>query len=230
MRVVLVTARGPRGVSALAREYGLTGRAVCSNGAIVAELPGGEVVRTRPLGAEVARRLVRALRERLPGVLFALEGARFSHEPGFAAWDWTPPDGTRVGDALDLLDEPVSKLIVRHEEHALEVIAAAATEAAGTDAAVTIPGPWTVEVSAAGVNKAAALAELCDELGIDASEVVAFGDYPNDVPMLAWAGRAVAVANAHAAVLEVADEVTASNDDDGVALVLEHLVSGATRG
>ena len=52
---------------------------------------------------------------------------------------------------------------------------------------------------------------------------MAFGDYPNDLPMLEWAGHAVAVANAHPDVIEVADEVTASHDDDGVALVLERL-------
>ena len=63
--------------------------------------------------------------------------------------------------------------------------------------------------------------------GIPAAQVVAFGDMPNDLPMLAWAGRAVAVANAHPEVLALSDEVTASNDDDGVALVLERLVGSA---
>jgi hydroxymethylpyrimidine pyrophosphatase-like HAD family hydrolase len=90
---------------------------------------------------------------------------------------------------------------------------------------VTIPGPWTVEISAAGVSKAAALAELCAELGVEADEVVAFGDYPNDLPMLEWAGHAVAVANAHPDVLAAADEITASNEEDGVALVLERLAA-----
>jgi hydroxymethylpyrimidine pyrophosphatase-like HAD family hydrolase len=82
-------------------------------------------------------------------------------------------------------------------------------------------GPWTVEIAAAGVSKAAALAELCEELGVMPAEVVAFGDYPNDLPMLEWAGHAVAVANAHPEVLAAVTEVTASNDDDGVAVVLD---------
>ncbi len=51
--------------------------------------------------------------------------------------------------------------------------------------------------------------------------MVAFGDMPNDLPMLAWAGHAVGMANAHPEVLAAVDEVTASNDDDGVAQVLE---------
>jgi hydroxymethylpyrimidine pyrophosphatase-like HAD family hydrolase len=124
---------------------------------------------------------------------------------------------------VELLQEPVAKLFLRHEAHAIEVVAEVARELAGTDASVTLPGSWTVEVSAAGVSKAAALAELCDELGIAATEVLALGDYPNDLPMLAWAERGIAVANAHPEVLAAADEVTASNDEDGVALVLETL-------
>jgi len=223
IRVVLVTARGPRSVRALAGELGLDGSAICSNGAIALDLASGEVVRMQPLGTEVAARLVRELRSRLPGVVFAAESEEIALELGFAAWEWTPPPGVRYADGLELVAEPVAKLIVRHDTHAVEAIAEAARELAGDDAAVTIPGPWTVEISAAGVSKAAALAELCAELGVGPEEVVAFGDYPNDLPMLEWAGHAVAVANAHPEVLGVADEITASNADDGVALVLERL-------
>jgi Cof subfamily protein (haloacid dehalogenase superfamily) len=225
MRIVLVTARGPRSVRVLAAELGLDGAAICSNGAITLDLGSGAIVRRRPLGTEVAARLVRELRSRLPGILFAAESEEFALEPGFAAWEWEPPPGTRYADGLELVAEPVAKLIVRHETHTLEAIAEAARELAGSDAAVTIPGPWTVEISAAGVSKAAALAELCGELGIAPEEVVAFGDYPNDLPMLEWAGYAVAVANAHPDVLRVAEEVTASNADDGVAVVLERLAA-----
>jgi hypothetical protein len=74
-------------------------------------------------------------------------------------------------------------------------------------------------VTAAGVNKATALAEL----GVPPEEVVAFGDYPNDIPMLQWAGLGVAMGNAHPEVIAIADEVTATNDEDGVAVVLERL-------
>jgi Cof subfamily protein (haloacid dehalogenase superfamily) len=225
IRIVLVTARGPRSVRLLGAELGLDGSAICSNGAITLDLVTGEVVRTQPLGAEIAARLVRELRSRLPGILFAAESEEIVLEPGFAAWEWEPPAGTRYADGLELVAEPVAKLIVRHETHALEAIAEAARELAGDDAAVTIPGPWTVEISAAGVSKAAALAELCAGLGVAPEEVVAFGDYPNDLHMLEWAGHAVAVANAHPDVLRVADEIAASNADDGVALVLERLTA-----
>ena len=82
-----------------------------------------------------------------------------------------------------------------------------------------------LEISAAGISKAFTLENLAAEHGMGASEVVAFGDMPNDLPMLAWAGHAVAVANAHPDVRQIADEITASNDEDGVARVVERLLA-----
>ncbi|WP_277988718.1 HAD family hydrolase [Ktedonosporobacter rubrisoli] len=79
-----------------------------------------------------------------------------------------------------------------------------------TNNAVTVTysgGPF-LEASALGIHKGWALAELCKQLGYSREEVVAFGDMPNDLPMLSWAGTGIAVANAHAAVLREADEVT----------------------
>jgi HAD superfamily hydrolase (TIGR01484 family) len=78
-----------------------------------------------------------------------------------------------------------------------------------------------IEISAAGVTKASGLAWVCSRLAVTAEKVVSFGDMPNDVPMLEWAGHGVAMANAHDDLLAVADEVTAPNSEDGVAQVLE---------
>ena len=80
-----------------------------------------------------------------------------------------------------------------------------------------------VEISAPGVTKASTLALLCDELGVEPEEVVAFGDMPNDLPMLAWAGTSFAMAAAHPTVLDLADHVAPGYDEDGVAAVLEKL-------
>jgi Cof subfamily protein (haloacid dehalogenase superfamily) len=223
IEIVLVTARGPRTVGDIGAELDVGGEAICSNGAIVLDLASRQVRKLREIETAVALELVHRLRERLPGILFAVERESFAHEPGFAAWDFTPPAGTRVATAEDLLDRPPTKLILRHAGHDVETIAALARELAGRRASVSVSGDWVVEVSPAGVNKAAALAELCAELGVDAAEVVAFGDHLNDLPMLAWAGKGVAVGNAHPEVIELADEVTGSNDADGVALVLERL-------
>jgi Cof subfamily protein (haloacid dehalogenase superfamily) len=221
--VVIVTARGPASVTDLAKDAGIGGSAICSNGGLIVDLATGAVLRERLLETETAIRLVHALRERLPGIVFAVEHEAFAHEPGFAAWGWEPPAGTRVANALELLEDPTTKLILRHADHEVEVIAAVARDVVGDALTVVQSGGEAVEVTAVGVNKAAGLAEVAAEHGIDQADVIAFGDYPNDVPMLAWAGHGVAVANAHAEVLAVADEVTASNDDDGVAIVLERL-------
>ena len=78
---------------------------------------------------------------------------------------------------------------------------------------------------APGVHKAWGLARLCELLGVQSSEVLAFGDATNDAEMLSWAGRSVAMANAEPEALQAADEVTLSNDDDGVAAVIEALLA-----
>ena len=98
------------------------------------------------------------------------------------------------------------------------------TEVVGDRAEVGFSGALGLaEMTAPGVTKASGLAAWCDERGVSAAEVWACGDMPNDLPMLRWAGRAFAVANAHTDVLAIADEVIASNDDDGVASLLLRL-------
>jgi hydroxymethylpyrimidine pyrophosphatase-like HAD family hydrolase len=86
-------------------------------------------------------------------------------------------------------------------------------------------GRGLVEMGPIGVTKGTALAALATELGIAPQDVVAFGDMPNDLPMLAWAGTSYAMANAHPDVLAAVDLKASSNDEDGVALVLEELFS-----
>jgi Cof subfamily protein (haloacid dehalogenase superfamily) len=217
--VVLVSARGPLGVLEIARPLGIAGTAICSNGAYVVEIESGDVIRQRLLESDIALELVHALRERLPGIRFATEHHDFAHEPGFSAWNWTPPAGTRVADVVELLAGPATKLILRHAEHETTAIQDLARELVGERLTVVASGAEAVAVTAAGVNKATAVAEL----GVPAEHVVAFGDYPNDIPMLQWAGHGVAMGNAHPDVIAIADEVTATNDEDGVAVVLERI-------
>lgn len=88
-------------------------------------------------------------------------------------------------------------------------------------------GPGIVELLPLGLSKATGLAVAARRLGLRAADTVAFGDMPNDVPMFGWAAHGVAMANAHEQLLAVADEITVSNDEDGVAVVLERLFPGA---
>ena len=229
MALVLVTGRPPRRLKIVAQELGLTGLAVCCNGAIVYDLAADAIVQHDTLSSETARQLVTALREAVPEVCFAVErGLEFGHEPAYTAMSLVPDhDPPFSADAHELCAEAVTKLIVRHPEMPIEELWRISREIVGEAAATTHSGAPFVEIAAAGITKASALASLCERLGIAASAVIAFGDMPNDLPMLAWAGHSVAVTNAHTDVLAAADEVTATNEDDGVALVLERLLAGS---
>lgn len=223
--VVIVTGRPPRWMHDVAAQTGHHGLAVCANGALVYDLRTETIVEAHPLGVDVARALVGALRSAIPGLGFAVETVEsdFGHEPAYRP-RWST-DGALVADVETLLSRPLAKLLARHENLDSDELLARA-RAVVDDATATMTHSsrdGLLEISAAGISKATTLAEVVARTGHDATDVIAFGDMPNDLPMLAWAGHSVAVANAHEEVLAVVDEVTAGNDDDGVALVLERL-------
>lgn len=228
VHVVPVTARQPRGLAHIAEACGLEGWSVCVNGALVRHVTTGEVVFERLVEPDAMAQVAAWLDDALPGVAYAAVldgGARFAVGPGYR--DLAHPDDHRPAmDAAvelsrdELLGTPALKLVARHA-HVPAVELAALVAGAGLEAVhATTSGAGFVEMAAAGVTKATGLAALCRHLGIDAAEVVAFGDAPNDVEMLTWAGRSIAVANAVDAVRAVAGEVTTSNMDDGVGRAL----------
>lgn len=223
--VVLVTGRPPRLMSGIADATGHHGLAICANGALVYDLHTETIVESHPLSVSTARALAEQLRASIPGIGFAVESTdgRFGHEPEYRPrWQ---TDDTTVAAMEILLDAPLAKLLARHEDMNPDELLAKARSVVTSDLAMLTHSSRDrlLEISAAGVSKATTLAALCEEHGYDAQAVVAFGDMINDLPMLAWAGHSVAVANAHPDVLAAVDEVTASNDDDGVAVVLERL-------
>ncbi|HEY5412083.1 MAG TPA: HAD family hydrolase [Caulobacteraceae bacterium] len=219
-----VTARPPRYIESLAKAGGVTGLAVCSNGAILYDIGRRAVLHHQRVAPDLARDLILAIRTALPEIAFAAEhGDRIGYEPGFPVFAEDPDP--RVDHIHAFCDEDLTKLLLHHPLHAAEALAALVRQEVGERAEVIHSGgPQVIEIAAAGVSKATGLARLCDTLGIHAAEVIAFGDMPNDLPMLGFAGRAVAVANAHREVLAAADEVTACNDEDGVALRIEALL------
>lgn len=219
---VMVTGRPPRWMAEVSRLTGHRGIAVCANGALVYDLHTERVVQSFLLEQDVAAEVAGALRDALPDIAFAVErpDLGFGHEDGYVP-SWEQPDH-RPMSVGQLVSGGVVKLLARHPGLGSDELLAAARAAVGDRATLThSSNDGLLEVSAAGTSKATGLAVLAREHGVDAGEVVAFGDMPNDLPMLGWAGHAVAVANAHPEVLALADEVTASNDDDGVAQVLE---------
>jgi Cof subfamily protein (haloacid dehalogenase superfamily) len=228
--VVLVTGRPPRWMHTMAEDTGHRGIAILSNGAIVYDLHEERVIDEHPLDPDAAAEVVAALRAEVPGLVFAVErGNRFGHEPSWVT-RYTPPADVLVAHIDELVAEPMVKLLARHDELSGDELVARARRVVGEAATVThsgLSGSGLLEISGPGVTKATALARLAADLGTGPEGTVAFGDMPNDLPMLAWAGHAVAVANAHPEVRALADEVTASNDDDGVAIVVERLLAEA---
>jgi Cof subfamily protein (haloacid dehalogenase superfamily) len=228
--LVLATARSPRGVQPIADDLGLGGLAICANGATVFDLDAGAIVRHRPLSASTARRLVRELRAAVPEIVFGWElELRFGSEPAYEAlrqpaW-WPRPEGSFPPCDPLAWDAPMTKLIGRVPNGDLAAVFETARALAGESAVATLAGEAFVELVAPGVGKEAALAEIAADRGIAGEAVVAFGDHLTDVGMLTWAGLGVAVANAHPTALEAAYELTASNDDDGVAVALERLLA-----
>jgi Cof subfamily protein (haloacid dehalogenase superfamily) len=222
--VVIVTGRPPRWLHGIADATGHHGLAICANGALVYDLHTERVVAAHPIEVEHAHALVRMLRAAIPGLAFGVEAvdAPFAHEPSYRP-RWTTDPGTVVAEIETLLSEPVAKLLGRHEAMGSDELLARAREVVGEELATLTHSSrdGLLEISAAGISKASTLEALCAEHDLGAADAVAFGDMPNDLPMLAWAAHSVAVANAHPEVLAAVDEVTGSNDDDGVAVVLE---------
>ncbi|MBV9603743.1 MAG: HAD family phosphatase [Solirubrobacterales bacterium] len=223
--VVFCTARPHRGLKPLAEATGHRGVVICNNGAMLWDLHTESVLEASHLQPAIARELVARLEAEVPGGAWAVERTGgFGHEPHYVT-HWPIPEGSTVDAVHALIAEPAVKLMLRHGDLSADALLERARAACGhlAELSHSSTSDALLEIAAAGVSKATALARLCEERDIDRREVVAFGDMPNDVPMLAWAGHAVAVANAHPDAIAVANEVTASNDESGVALVLERL-------
>ncbi|MHB1474691.1 MAG: HAD family hydrolase [Dermatophilaceae bacterium] len=222
IQVVLVTARPPRWLHELVDLVGEHGVVLCCNGAFVYDVRGRRILDERCMPAEVVGQIAEDLREVLPGVAFAVENRMgFGREWGFRDERTTPQDVT-AALLEELLDPLPGKMLARCDGIPAEQFLRVVEGVVGDRAVVSYSGAsGLAEISAAGVTKAAALGEWCASQGIDPADVFAFGDMPNDLPMLTWAGRSFGVANAHPDVLDMVDEVCASNDDDGVAQVLE---------
>ncbi len=231
---VLATGRPPRWVPEVADATGLTGYAVCSNGAVLYDIGADRVVSAELLTPVQLHDLAAVLDEALPGCSMASErvadGVRdgapvdaefISDEHYLHPWDEgaQPLPGHQRAQLLGL---PAVKLLVRHPRMTSEEMALAVGPLVGDRVAMTYStNEGLLEFAAPGVSKATGLAAVAERLGVPASGVLAFGDMPNDVPMLAWAGHGVAMGNAHPDAKAAAAEVTAANADDGVALVLE---------
>ncbi len=221
--VVFVTGRPLRWMEELWSAVGAHGLAIAANGAVVYDVTGRRVRDVRGITREEGLRLAAVVEEAVPGAVFAIEtvdGLRLGD--GFQGRRDLPAETPR-GPLADVWDQDALKVLVRHPTLPFEGFRESVTTALGDLATPSWSMEGLLEVSAAGITKAATLARVSTELGVEAADVVAFGDMPNDLAMLSWAGSSYAMGNAHASVLEVADHVAPTNDEDGVAAVLTDL-------
>ncbi|HKS48140.1 MAG TPA: HAD family hydrolase [Amycolatopsis sp.] len=229
--VVLASGRPPRWIPSVAQAAGLTGYAVCANGAVLYDIGADRIVDVNGLlEPMVLASVVADLEKAIPGCGFAAERVGSSaidsrvrnlvvergyHNP------WGDGEGIESARA-EVIGHPAIKLLVSHDGMSSDEMSVAARAVLDSSVDVTFSaGFGLIEVAARGITKALGLAEVAERLSVPAERTIAFGDMPNDLEMLRWAGHGVAMANAHPAVLAAADEVTGPNTEDGVAQVLE---------
>ena len=227
---VLATGRPPRWIAPVVDALGFAPMAVCANGAVIYDPSSDRILSARTLPVDLLAELAEIATRVIPGAGLAVERVgrsahdsatpQFVSSPGYEH-AWLNPDNTEVSMS-DLLSAPAVKLLIR------KAGARSADMAEELVKHVAVQGDITystnnglIEVNPIGTSKATGVEEVARPLEITAEDVVAFGDMPNDVPMLRWAGLGVAMGNAHPEAIAAANEVTAPNTDDGLARVLE---------
>ncbi len=227
---VLATGRPPRWVRPVVDALGLAPMAVCANGAVIYDPSTDRIISARTLSADVLTELAEIATRAIPGAGLAVERVgnsahdaatpQFVSSPGYEH-AWLNPDNTEVS-IEDLLSAPAVKLLIRKAGARSADMAVELAKHIGLQGDITYStNNGLIEIVPLGISKATGVEELARPKGITSEDVVAFGDMPNDVPMLYWAGLGVAMGNAHPDAVAAANEVTATNDDDGVARVLE---------
>jgi Cof subfamily protein (haloacid dehalogenase superfamily) len=227
---VVATGRPPRWIRPVVEALGFAPIAVCANGAVLYDPATDRVVSARTLSVDALAELAEVATRVIPGAGLAVEriGERahdsatpqFISSPGYEH-AWLNPDNTEVS-VDDLLSAPAIKLLIRKSGARSQDMAAELAKHVGIEGDITYStNNGLVEIVPLGISKASGVEGIAKPQGIGSDEVLAFGDMPNDIPLLRWAGHGVAMGNAHPDVLAAADEVTSPNSDDGVGRVLE---------
>lgn len=240
VEVVLVTGRPPRWLPPVIEATGLTGTVIASNGAITVDAPSLRVLDVTPIPRDKAVATVAALSAAIPEVVFAAENAtELRMGPGYSTARAstarsaegllpTRRSAVETRSVEDMLDAPdIFKLVaVAPRSNPDAALAVARREVTHLVTATrSASGIALIEMGPLGVTKATALAAHAARLGRSAGDVVAFGDMPNDVDMLRWAGRGYAMAGAHPEAVAATAFTAPSAAEDGVAQVLEDILA-----
>ncbi len=224
--VIFVTGRPLRWTRDVFPHVGGHGLAIVSNGALVWDVAADVARMERAMSGEVAREIVQRIRSIEPQTVFGVERVdSFGLEEGYVRNRLDIE--AQVASLDELLAEPTLKLLINGGDIDREAFWHDCERVVGDLAEITWSGIFRtalVEASAKNVTKASTLALVCEELGIAASEVIAFGDMPNDIPMLSWAGASYAMKDAHPSVVDCSGHIAPAHDDDGVARVLARVL------
>jgi Cof subfamily protein (haloacid dehalogenase superfamily) len=221
--VLFATGRPVRWLDVIRDLPGAHPTVIASNGAALYDLGAGRLVDRICIDPDTALDAVRRIRTAVPDASFAFEsGTRFGYEPAYRTWpedDGTDP-ALYQGPAEQVAreEEFVKMLVQSQSVPPDDLLRTVQVEVADTLTATHSQARafGLVEISAAGVTKATMLRRYCARLGIEAHQVAAFGDMPNDVDMLSWAGMPFVVANAHPALMAMPFAVVPANDQSGV--------------
>jgi hypothetical protein len=202
---------------------------VLAQGGWVIDEAEGQLLRAATLPGSAVAPALTALEAEVGPLSVMVEALSHDDAPLWGDYDptWRYPVTVEPRTRTECLSGDVIKAFVRSFTYDVDDLLAAAERLIPPHvASVTQAGLDYVEICPPGVDKASGLAVVADAVGVDPADVLVFGDMPNDLPMFGWAGWSrVAVANAHPALLAVADEVTLTNDLDGVAVYLDRLLS-----
>ncbi|MFE2350036.1 HAD family hydrolase [Kitasatospora cineracea] len=224
-RHLVVTGRPAAGCRSLLERIDYRGLAVCGQGAQLYDVGADRLLSSAALDGPTVRALIARIAEWAGPLKLAVATAGLAGEfmvtRGFES---RLRHGWRLAERpSDLWAQPVDKVLIRHDRLGDDELAALAQRVCADAVTVTHSGEGLVELLPAGVSKASGLAAAAALLGFEPADTVAFGDMPNDISMLEWAGHGVAMGNAHAELRRRADETAPSNEEDGVAVVLERL-------
>ena len=219
--IIPVTGRSFRTAAPLLRSIAVFDQIVCSNGAYCYQLSLDTIHWSETIDPSLGQDLITRFKRALPDACFGWETEDgICYQQAFIDLATAPLSSLPIvcKDIID--DSPLYKLYVRSPSHDPYTLCEIVQSIAGTTAEATTSGAPFVELSAAGVNKGSGLARIATGHGIAAEDTIAFGDNHNDIPMLEWAGLAIAMANADPVAKAKAHHVTASNRDHGVAVFL----------
>jgi Cof subfamily protein (haloacid dehalogenase superfamily) len=224
IRVIVVTGRMFQAVRPYLTQAGIDEPVVCYQGAVVAQPESGEFLRHEPIPLELAKETIESVVAEGYHLNCYVDDELYVAEvtPEARAYaDFQGLEIHAVGDLVSWLDQPPTKLVSVGEPEALDGLEVRMKARFDGRLYISKSLPFFLEFASPDVTKGAGLAFVAEHLGFTREATVAFGDGENDVELLEWAGYGVAVANAHRRVLDVADFVCPSADEEGVAQVIE---------